>query len=91
VANTAQAKKRARQAEAHRTRNAAQRTQFTSAIKKVQLAVAGGDKAKAQAAYRDATAVIDRLADKGIVHKNVAARQKSSLNKKVKALATKAA
>jgi small subunit ribosomal protein S20 len=91
VANTAQAKKRARQAEAHRTRNAAQRTQLTSAIKKVQLAVAGGDKTKAQAAYRDATAVIDRLADKGIVHKNVAARQKSSLNKKVKALATKAA
>ncbi len=91
MANTAQAKKRARQAEAHRTRNASQRTQLSTAIKKVQLAVAGADKAKAQAAYRSATAVIDRLADKGIIHKNAAARQKSGLNKKVKALATKAA
>jgi small subunit ribosomal protein S20 len=91
VANTAQAKKRARQAEAHRVRNAAQRTQLHTAIKKVRLAVAGLDKAKAQAAYRDATAVIDRMADKGIIHKNAAARQKSSLNKKVKELATKAA
>ena len=91
MANTAQAKKRARQAEAHRTRNAAQRTQLSTAIKKVQVAVVGADKTKAQAAYRDATAVIDRMADKGIIHKNVAARQKSSLNKKVKALATKAA
>lgn len=91
MANTAQAKKRARQAEAHRARNAAQRSQLTSAIKKVQLAVAGQDKSKAQAAYRSATSVIDRLADKGILHKNAAARHKSSLNKKVKALATAAA
>jgi small subunit ribosomal protein S20 len=91
VANTAQAKKRARQAEAHRARNASQRTQLTSAIKKVQLAVTSNDKTKAQAAYRNASSVIDRLADKGILHKNAAARHKSSLNKKVKALATKAA
>ena len=91
MANTIQAKKRARQAEAHRARNAAQRTQLTTAIKKVQVAVAGQDKTKAQAAYRDASSVIDRLADKGILHKNAAARHKSSLNKKVKALAAKAA
>jgi small subunit ribosomal protein S20 len=91
VANTIQAKKRARQADAHRARNAAQRTQLTSAIKKVRTAIGTQDKAKAQAAYRDATSVIDRLADKGMLHKNAAARHKSSLNKQIKALATKAA
>jgi small subunit ribosomal protein S20 len=91
LANTIQAKKRARQAEAHRVRNAAQRTQLHTAIKKVRLAVASLDKDKAQSAYRDATSVIDRLADKGMIHKNAAARQKSNLNKRVKALATKAA
>jgi small subunit ribosomal protein S20 len=91
VANTIQAKKRARQADAHRAHNAAQRTQLTSAIKKVRTAVGEQDKAKAQAAYRDATSVIDRLADKGILHKNAAARHKSSLNKRVKALTVKAA
>ena len=91
MANTAQAKKRARQADAHRGRNAAQRTQLTTVIKKVRLAVAAQDKTKASAAYRDATSVIDRLADKGILHKNTAARHKSSLNKAVKALAAKAA
>jgi small subunit ribosomal protein S20 len=91
VANTVQAKKRARQAEVNRARNAAQRTQLHSAIKKVKTAVAGSDKTKAQAAYRNATSVIDRMADKGIIHKNAAARQKSSLNKAVKALAAKAA
>jgi small subunit ribosomal protein S20 len=91
VANTIQAKKRARQADAHRARNAAQRTQLTSAIKKVRTAIGTQDKAKAQAAYRDATSVIDRLADKGVLHKNTAARHKSALNKQIKALAAKAA
>ena len=91
MANTVQAKKRARQAEAHRTRNAAQRTKLSSAIKKVRAAITTQDKAQAQAAYRDATSVIDRMADKGLIHKNAAARQKSNLNKRVKTLATKAA
>ncbi|HKQ31440.1 MAG TPA: 30S ribosomal protein S20 [Burkholderiales bacterium] len=91
MANTAQAKKRARQADAHRTRNAAQRTQLTTAIKKVRTAIGTKDKTKAQEAYRDATSVIDRLADKGVLHKNAAARHKSSLNKQIKALAAKAA
>lgn len=86
MANTAQAKKRARQAQAHRQRNAAQRTQLSTAIKKVRLALAKQEKDKAQSAFRDATSVIDRLADKGLIHKNTAARHKSSLNKGVKTL-----
>lgn len=91
MANTVQAKKRARQAEEHRTHNAAQRTMLHTAIKKAREAIATQDKTKAQTAFRQATAVIDRLADKGVLHKNAAARHKSALNKGVKALATKAA
>lgn len=91
MANTIQAKKRARQADAHRARNSAQRTQLTTAIKKVRVAIVTKDKSKAQEAYRSATSIIDRLADKGLLHKNAAARHKSALNKQVKALASKAA
>lgn len=87
MANTAQAKKRARQADAHRARNAAQRSALRSAIKKVAKAVEAKDKTNAQAAFKEAVATIDRYAGKGLIHKNNAARQKSSLNKRVRALA----
>jgi small subunit ribosomal protein S20 len=87
LANTAQAKKRARQAEAHRTRNAGQRTELRTQIKKVRTAVASKDKSAAQLAYREAASAIDRLARKGLVHKNAAARYKSGLNQQVRALA----
>lgn len=83
MANTAQAKKRARQAEAHRTRNAGQRTELRTQIKKVRTAIASKDKSAAQQAYREAASAIDRLARKGLVHKNAAARYKSGLNQQV--------
>lgn len=86
MANTAQAKKRARQAEAHRTRNAGQRTELRTQIKKVRTAVASKDKSAAQQAYREAASAIDRLARKGLVHKNAAARYKSGLNQQVRTL-----
>lgn len=86
MANTAQAKKRAHQAETHRARNATQRSMLRSAIKAVRLAVDKKDKDTAQRAYREATSVIDRMAHKGILHKNAAARYKSSLNTRVKSL-----
>ncbi len=54
--------------------------------KKVEAALASGDQAKSQVAYTAAVPVIDRMADKGILHKNKAARLKSRLNAKVKAL-----
>ena len=82
MANSAQARKRARQSVKHRAHNA-----FRSAVKKVLKAVAAGDKAAAEEVYRQSVKVIDRIADKGVFHKNKAARHKSRLAAKVKALA----
>ncbi len=87
MANTAQAKKRAKQAEKSRVRNAGQRSNLRTFIKKVLAAVNAGDKEKAQAAYNTAVPVIDAAVNKGLIHKNKAARGKSRLNAKVKALA----
>ncbi|MGA7800942.1 MAG: 30S ribosomal protein S20 [Gammaproteobacteria bacterium] len=86
MANTAQARKRARQAEKHRQQNASQRSELRTSIKKIQKAVAGGDATTAQAAYKDALPVIDAMARKGLIHKNKAARHKSRLNQHVRAL-----
>jgi small subunit ribosomal protein S20 len=86
VANSPQAKKRARQAEKRRTQNNGQRSLVRTVIKKVLSAVDAGDVEQAQAAYQSAVPVIDRMADKGILHKNKAARHKSRLNTHVKAL-----
>jgi small subunit ribosomal protein S20 len=87
MANTAQAKKRARQAEKSRIRNAGQRSNLRTFIKKVIAAVNAGDKEKAQTAFNTAMPVIDSAVTKGLIHKNKAARHKSRLNTKVKAMA----
>jgi small subunit ribosomal protein S20 len=87
VANSPQAKKRARQSEKRRTHNASLRSLVRTVIKKVHAAVSSGDAEQAKAAYASAVPVIDRMADKGIIHKNKAARHKSRLNAQVKALA----
>jgi len=87
VANSLQAKKRARQADKARVHNASLRSMVRTYIKKVIAAIESGDKQAAQDAYNAAVPVIDRMADKGIIHKNKAARHKSRLNAQVKALA----
>ncbi|CCE25243.1 MULTISPECIES: 30S ribosomal protein S20 [Methylotuvimicrobium] len=87
MANTAQAKKRARQAEKSRIRNAGQRSNLRTFIKKVLAAVNAGDKEKAQAAFQTAVPIIDSAANKGLIHKNKAARSKSRLNAKIRGLA----
>jgi small subunit ribosomal protein S20 len=87
MANTAQAKKRAKQAEKSRVRNAGQRSNLRTFIKKVLVAVKAGDKEKAQAAFNIAQPIIDSAVNKGIIHKNKAARGKSRLSAKVKAVA----
>jgi small subunit ribosomal protein S20 len=87
MANTAQAKKRARQAEKSRIRNAGQRSNLRTFIKKIIAAVRSGDKEKAQAAYNTAVPIIDSAVNKGIIHKNKASRSKSRLNSKVKSIA----
>lgn len=86
MANTAQAKKRARQAETHRLRNNSRRSMLRTYIKKVVKSIATGDKALAQAAYRAAVPIIDRMATHGIIHPNKANRHKSRLSAHIKAM-----
>jgi len=87
MANSAQARKRARQADKQRAHNASLRSELRTAIKKVAKAVDAGDKAAAQAVYQQSTSVIDSIADKKIIHKNKAARHKSRLSAAIKAMA----
>ncbi|BBD77426.1 MULTISPECIES: 30S ribosomal protein S20 [Hydrogenophilus] len=87
MANTAQARKRARQDLKRRAHNRSLRSRLRTAIKSVRLAIASGNKEQAQAAYQAAQSVIDSIAGKGIIHKNAAARYKSRLVAKIKAMA----
>ena len=87
MANTAQARKRARQAERRRAHNDALHSELRTAIKKVRKAIAGGDKAAAQAALDAQRGAIDSIARKRIVHPNTTARYKSRLQAAIKALA----
>ena len=88
---TASGLKRARQDVKLNAANTALRSKFRTVIKNVQKAVVAGDKAKATALFQSAQSVIDAVADKGLFHKNKAARHKSRLSAKVKALAAPAA
>lgn len=87
MANIASAKKRARQAEKARQHNASRRSMMRTYIKKVVRALETGDKAAAQAAYNEAMPIVQRMATKGLIHKNKAARHASRLNARIKALA----
>lgn len=87
MANSAQARKRARQAENRRQQNASQRSMVRTYIKRVQTALEAGNKAQAEQALTNAIPVIDKMATKGMIHKNKAARHKSRLTAQVKALA----
>jgi small subunit ribosomal protein S20 len=87
VANSPQARKRARQAEKRRSHNASLRSLVRTNIKRVVAAIQTGNAEQAREAYTKAVPVIDRMADKGIIHKNKAARHKSRLNAQIKALA----
>lgn len=86
MANIASAKKRARQAEKNRLNNTSFRSMFRTYLKRVVNEIANGDKEAAAAAYKEALPVIDKLANKGLIHKNKAARHKSRLNAQIQAL-----
>ena len=86
MANSAQARKRARQNESRRQQNASQRSAFRTAIKKTISALESGDYDAATGAYQQAVPIIDRAVTHGIIQKNKAARHKSRLNARVKAL-----
>ena len=86
MANIKSAKKRARQAEKRREHNASRRSMMRTYIKKVLAAIATGEKATAQGAFKTMEATLDRMAKNGLVHKNKVARHKSRLSAKIKAL-----
>ncbi len=86
MANIASAKKRARQAEQRRRHNQARRSMMRGKLKQVTTAIAKGDKAAAETAYSEAVPVLDRMATRGVIHKNKAARHKSRLAQQIKAL-----
>ncbi|WNO09762.1 30S ribosomal protein S20 [Teredinibacter sp. KSP-S5-2] len=87
MANSPQAKKRARQNDQARRHNASLRSMVRTYLKRVDAAIEAGDVEAAKAAYASAVPVLDRITDKGIFHKNKAARHKSRLNARIKAMA----
>lgn len=88
MANTAQAKKRARQSEVRRQHNASLRSNMRTSIKKVIKAIQGGDQTAANAAFKASMPTVDGMVSKGLAHKNTVARQKSRLNARIKAMAS---
>ncbi|HLR30780.1 MAG TPA: 30S ribosomal protein S20 [Paenalcaligenes sp.] len=88
MANTPQARKRARQAAARNKHNAGMRSMMRTSIKRVQQAIHAGDQDAANEVFRKACSIIDRVADKNIIHKNKAARHKSRLAKSIRALSS---
>ena len=87
MANTAQARKRARQSVALNKHNSSLRSMLRTSIKRVREAIETGDKAAANLVLQKTTSIIDRVADKHISHKNKAARHKSRLSAAIKSLA----
>ena len=87
MANIASARKRARQAEKRRRHNTSLRSELRSAIRNIRKAIAAGDKTGARTAFQREMSVIDSIADKNIIHKNAAARHKSRLAARIKAMA----
>ena len=90
MANSAQARKRARQAEKARAHNASLRSTLRTAVKRVRQAIVTGDKSAAQEVFQKSVSVIDSIAEKKIVHKNKAARTKSRLSAQIKAMGVSA-
>ncbi len=86
MANTAQSRKRARQADKRRLHNRSLRSSMRTTIKRFLKLVEAGDREAAAAAYRETSSVVDKMTIKGIHHKNRAARMKSRLNARLKAL-----
>jgi len=86
LANSAQARKRARQAVKHHEQNASFRSAFRTSLKKVVYAIEAGEKDKASDLYKSAIPVIDKTAGKGLISANKAARHKSRLNARIKSL-----
>lgn len=86
MANTASARKRIRQTEKRTARNRARRSRVRTFLRKVERAIAGGDKSQAQEAFRAAQPELHRAATKGVFHRNTVARKLSRLSARIKVL-----
>ena len=86
MANSRQATKRARQGEDRRQHNAALRSKMRTFIKRVVKAIESGDKSTAESAYKAAVPLLDNSAGRTIIHANKAARHKSRLNARIRAM-----
>lgn len=86
MANIKSAKKRAIQSEKRRQHNASRRSMMRTYLKKTIAAIAAGDKEAATKAFADVQPILDRMATKGLIHKNKAARHKANLAAQIKAL-----
>ncbi len=86
MANSRQARKRAKQAEKRRQHNASRRSMMRTYLKKTLAAIASTDKSAAESSFKEAVSVLDRMVKTGIIHKNKAARHKSRLSAQIKAL-----
>ncbi len=87
MANIKSAKKRAKQTVVRNARNASQRSMLRTAVKKVLKAIEAKDAPAAEAAFASAQPVLDRLSSRGLIHKNKAARHKSRLTARIRAIA----
>ena len=88
MANTASARKRIRQTEKRTIRNRARRSRVRTFLRKVEQAIAAGDKAQAQEAFRAAQPELQRAATTGVLHLNRVSRKLSRLSARIKALGT---
>lgn len=86
MANIKSAEKRARQSVKRRAHNMAARSRLRSSVKSVVNALDAGSKDEAVASMKSAVPVIDAMVGKGIIHRNKAARHKSRLSARIKAL-----
>ena len=86
MANTASARKRIRQTATRTERNQARKSRMRTFVKKVETAIAGGDKTAAASALREAQPEMQRASGKGVIHANTVARKLSRLTARIKAL-----
>jgi len=89
MANHFSALKRARQTQKRTAVNRANTSKLRTSLRTMRESLAKGDKAAAQKIYRDTVSALDKAVQKGVLHKNTAARYKSRLNARVKAVAAK--
>ena len=86
MANSPQARKRARQNDSRREHNNALRSKMRTSVKNVRKAIEAGEKEQAQEAYKVAQPMLDSMTGKGIIASNTAARYKSRMNAAIKSM-----